>query len=194
MSINQQVIDLSRDTRILIHSNDVVDHITNQTIRQTIVVDINLYNVTTNTLYSFLNKTLTFLTDVDYYSLSISDIIANLSVENKYVARFVENDATGPDYTNGTLKVRPFYLKEFCVTENRLTNLMSKLPYRIRCQISGGSKSYIEWGKENDDGFAFDPLFHAPAFQGGTGNTFATTPERVTHRGTVLPFDANRYL
>lgn len=194
MSINDQVLDLSRDTRVVILSNEIVDHVTYQPIRTTVVMDMNLYDITANTSFSHPGVTLTFMPTVDFYRFDVSEIITNLVPEHKYVAVFREPGSNAPDYVDGSIGIRPFYLMEFCVTENRLLNIMGSYPYRIRCQISGGSKSYIEWGQANDDGFASDPIFHAPAYQGGVGQVFAVTPEKVTHRGTVLPFDANRYL
>jgi hypothetical protein len=193
-SILAQALDLSRDTRIIVNANMLVNHITFQPINANVNVDLVVYDVTADTETAIAAVAMTYMPNVGFYKFPISAISSVLIPEHKFSIRFTEVGATGPDFVDGPLKLRPFNLEEFSVTENRAYNIIGSLPYRIRCQISGGSKSYIEWGLANDDGFANDPLYHAPVFQGGVGNTFAQTPEKVTHRGTILTYDANRYL
>lgn len=118
-------------------------------------------------------------TNTDYWLITIADVIeyAVLEDRHKYVGQIVKYD--------GDSNMRSFKLEEFCVDNDQFEDTWMNLPYQI--EIDG--TSYIRWYAKGDSDFSETPLFEAPAYQGGTGTTYATSAANVTHRGAITPYE-----
>jgi hypothetical protein len=170
---NPQVVNNLVDTVITVNADDVINDISQVKISAaSIQVDITLLDTTTNTSSAVTNKTMTYNASLDVYTINISDLTAIINDRRTYVGRIIEN---GVAYG-----MRPLKLSTFCTDIDSFEDTWMRLPYRVNI---GGGQAWLEWSRNNFSTI----VFKAPAYEGGTGTTYATLPERVTHRGAIVP-------
>lgn len=138
-----------------------------------IQVDIDLYDLMDGSHILVEDVTMDYDSIVDYWTVSIADVEADLMDRHKYVGVVSEHGSS--------VGMRKFKIEEFCVDNESLEEVWMSLPY----QVEIGTESFIRWYEKDDSDFSGDPLFEAPAYQGGVGTDYATSPSSVTHRGAV---------
>lgn len=167
-----QIINRVIDTLIAINGDSVIDDTSQVKLTAaTIQVNLTLLDLTSGVENSVTDITMTRYATTDFYTLTVSDVNPILTDRRSYVGIIVENGVTN--------NMRDFKLDGFAVDDETFEDVWMRLPYRINI---GGGTSYIEW---HDDTTYSNMRFRAKAFEGGVGTTYATLPERVTHRGPV---------
>ena len=178
---NSQVINLNVDGLLAFDGDSVIYDETQLPVSQLytdpIPVMITLFELSGGTYSVATPCVLTYQSVVDHWTVAVSDLVdhgANFIDRYKYVG-LVE--------AIGAVAMRIFKIDEFCVDNESFEDTWMRLPYQV--EISGGS-SYIRWYAKDDPTFAGSPLWEAPAYQGGTGTTYASSAANVTHRGAVV--------
>lgn len=143
----------------------------------TIPVIVSLFNITDGTSSATLTGEVDMVYDPDteYFTIDISSgaPLSLLEYGKKYVGMISEDGST--------YDMRNFKLDEFVVSRDISEETLALLPY----QIEIGSPSQIVWYRTVSGSTFTDALYSAPLYEGGEGTTYATSPERVTHRGAV---------
>jgi len=142
-----------------------------------IQVDIFLWDLTANSAVATIaNKTINFQSDPNIWTLDIDvDIDSSLTDRHKYVGMIKKNAGESID-------LREFRLSEFTVDNGSFEQVIARLPYEIVI----GAPSEIRWYADTGDFGGGSVLFKAEVYEGGTGTTAATAPERVSHRGPIV--------
>lgn len=167
-----QVLNTGIDTVIAINGDNIINDSTQQKITAaTIQVDVAVLNLKTNTVTTVTNITMTRNATVDVYTLNVSDLTSALTDRVGYIALVSEN--------GGATNMRAFKFEDFSQDNDSFESVWMRLPYRVNI---GGGQAWIEW---HEDTTYSNMLFRARAYEGGTGTTDATLPERVTHRGPI---------
>ena len=176
-----QVINLNEDTVMAFDGDNVIDDTDQLPIGTNhsgsyIQVDLIVFDIISGMSDIVEDIRMTYQSGIDFWTINISDISSVLTDRRKYVARINGNIA---DENN----MRSFKIKEFCIDNDSFEAVSMRLPY----QVEIGTPSMIRWYAASDTYFAGDPLFEAPAYQGGTGTVSATSAANVTHRGAIVP-------
>ena len=180
--MNQQAIDLLRDTVISIDGYSVIDETDQETLGiyhgiSSVPVAIDLWDTVSNSHVGPVNATMTYQTTVDWWTIDVADIASSLADRHKYVANITEQSP----YTNN---MRAFKIHEFYVDNESFEATLMRLPFQI--EIAGG-EAWVRWYETTGDfGTPANAVYKAPAYEGGVGTTYATDPSRVTHRGAVV--------
>jgi len=111
----------------------------------------------------------------DFWTINVSDVASVLRDRDKYVGLVKENGGVAHN-------MRDFKIDEFCVDNDGFEATWMRLPYQVEINEIGGT-AFIRWYAT---AYIGDPLYEAPAYQGGVGTTCATTPANVTHRGAIV--------
>lgn len=183
---NPQVLNIngtSLDSVLAFDGDNVIDDTDQETIGidkgiSTIYVNVYLYDLMPfSPIVSVENVTMTYSAEVDFWIISVNDIKSVLIDRHKYVGLIIEYPTSDP-----LINMRQFKIKEFCVDNDSFEDTWMHLPY----QVEVGATTMIRWYGAED--FSGDPLFEAPAYQGGTGLVYATSAANVTHRGAIVPY------
>lgn len=182
-----QVINLLEDA-VMVFDGDIIIDATDQLPlgtdhgKTTIQVDINFFDVTSGLpVIEVGNAELLYKAASDHWAILLngegtpSDIVGSLTDRHTYVALVSE---TSP----GSQNMRSFKIADFSVDNNSFENVWMKYPYEV---VITGSAAHIRWYLPNEIGGV--AKFEAEAYEGGTGSTFATAANRVTHRGAITP-------
>jgi hypothetical protein len=174
-----QVINLLDDSVMAFSADNVIDDTTQDEIDggtyPTISVDLNLYDLMTNAPVAISSITMTYRSLSDFWTIDIADVSSMLTDRHKYVGTVSEDGATA--------NMRNFKVLEFAVDNDGLEDTLMRLPYQIEI---GGTSDFV-WYNVGQLGVGGQERYTAPAYEGGTGTTYATDPSRVTHRGAVVP-------
>ena len=138
-----------------------------------IPVNIAFFDVTSGAITNATDLEIAYDTNIDMWKIQIDDDIkAALTENHKFVGRVTE-------VVGSSVGMRPFKLNEFVVERPSLEETWMMLPY----QVEIGSPSMIVWYK---DIYWDKPMYYAHVYEGGVGTTYASSPEKVTHRGPVV--------
>jgi hypothetical protein len=178
--ININPVDQGGDAVLSFIGSDVIYDSTQLPIDDlaTIQVGISLWNLTDDSARSQSPLVMTYHEDANFWTIPISDIASILTNRNKYVGSIAAVDASG---------MRSFQVLEFTVDNDGLEDVWMHLPYEIK--VDGGEAWFI-WYQADHIGEVGFEVWMAEAYQGGTGTTFASSPEKVTHRGAIVPYHA----
>lgn len=146
----------------------------------TIAVDIAFFDLMTGAVspVSVTNITMTYQSAVKYWTVSIYDVKAALIDRHKYVGLVTENSGSSED-------MREFTINEFAVDNDSFEASWMRQPYQIEI---GGGEAWMVWYTPGNLGVGGEETYKAPAYEGGTGTTYATDPAKVTHRGAIVPY------
>jgi hypothetical protein len=181
--INFSVLSESKDSVLAFDGDNVIDDTDQETLGidkhlTFIVVNVDLFDLMSNSsLTTITGITMTYHSLVDFWTINIPDIYTEFNDRHKYVGLVSQPD---PKSDN----MRSFKIKEFCTDNDSFEEVWMRLPYQVEI---GGGTAYIRWYPYTDLEFLSSPVFEAPAYQGGTGIVYATSPANVTHRGLVAP-------
>lgn len=112
-----------------------------------------------------------------YWKIDIQDLIdkdINFIDRHKYVGKISE-------HSGGTVGMRPFKINEFTIDNDSFESTLMRLPYEIETYDGGLS---MVWKTEISSG---DILYYARVYEGGNGTVRATSYDKITHRGPVIP-------
>lgn len=174
--ININPVDQGGDAYLSFIESDVIDDTSQLPIDSvsTITAALNLFDLTNGYTVSISGLAMTHQTAAGFWTIAIPDIAAQLFNRHKYVGT-----------VSGDNNMRSFQILEFTVDNDGLEDVWMHLPYEI--VIGVGSAKFI-WYQAGHIGEAGFEVWMADAFQGGVGNTPATSAEKVTHRGEIIPF------
>lgn len=144
----------------------------------------NLYS--TGATQTVAAKVMTYDSETDYWFLDIDTDIKNVLIDrSKWVAQVIHNAASGTDPL-----LKPFKLLEFMIDLDSLRDTVKDLPFDYKIDTSPGSESaYICWyDSDSNIGNVSNIQYIAPVYMGGSGALFASKPELVTHRGSIIAF------
>lgn len=181
--INFSAISSSTDSVLAFDGDNVIDDTTQETLGvddelTSIVVNVDLFDLMSNSACATVSGiTMTYHAASDFWTINVYDIASILTDRHKYVGLISQPD---PKADN----MRSFKIKEFCTDNDSFEEVWMRLPYQVEI---GGGTAYIRWYPYTDLDFSSSPIFEAPAYQGGTGVTYATSAANVTHRGAVTP-------
>jgi len=140
-------------------------------------VTVNLLNLKTGAEDS-LDVEMNISTDNRFYYIDLdvyTALKAKLLDKTKFVASIVER---------GWTNMRTFTVDEFAVDYGELEAVLSTKAYQF--EDLGTANAKIVWyDSVSDMASMINPRFEAPVYEGGTGTTRATRPEKVTHRGPI---------
>lgn len=176
-----QVINTLLDNVMAIDGAVVIDDTTQLPLGPsvtTIDVDIHLLNINDNSHVSSLNKTMTYNSNVDHWTIDMVDIASILLDQKKYVGFINENAGSSEN-------MRTFKLIEFAVDIDGLELTLMRLPFEL---VIGESDAFYIWYEDGHIGEPAYKMFTAPAYEGGVGTIYATDTSRVTHRGAVTRY------
>lgn len=176
--ISPQVINLNSDSVMAFNGYDVIDNTTQLPIRESdissLLVNITFHDLMSNSSFVIESVVMTWQT-VNFWTINIDDL-SNLVDLRKYVGKISPH----PDEA---ANLRTFYIPEFVIDNNSFEDTVMRMPYEI---VIDGMQAHFQWYDSIDD---FGNLslckYRAPAYEGGTGTTYATDPSRVTHRGKM---------
>jgi hypothetical protein len=177
--VNAQIINPFNDTVMIFDGYNVIrdsdqKEIGRELSIETVQIDINLWDLMTNSNSSVSNIVMTYHSEVDHWTVDLTDV-GILIDKHKFVGKVSE-------YIPASAGMRDFKILEFTVYHDDLENTLFSLPYEI--VISDGTASFI-WYEDGYIGDINHALYIASAFEGGVGEVYATHPSRVTHRGAV---------
>ena len=171
--LNIRSTDTNKDDQIAIDSLDVIrdsDQVLMSTLVATLQVDITIWDLMSGSLIGpITNKTMTYESDPEIWTIDVADFSGSLTDKHKYVAKISQYGAS---------VMRNFKLQEFVVDNDGFEATWMTLPY----QVVIGVTSKIIWYE--DTTWAV-PLYEAEVYQDGVGTTSATDASRVTHRGPI---------
>ena len=111
-----------------------------------------------------------------HWTVDLADL-AVLADRHKYIGSVVDNN---PDTQN----MRSFQLSEFAIDNDSFEQTWMRLPYQIEI---GGGEAWMYWYDDIANfGNPANRKFKAQSYMGGSGTTFATSPDKVTHRGPIV--------
>jgi hypothetical protein len=173
---NPQVINPNIDTCIMISESNVINDTTEEPITGTSFINVNIriYNLMTQSSSAVTLKAMTYVSNMKAWMLLISDL-PTLTNRRTYFGYVAENGISW--------NMRPFHLESFAVDDDGLEETWVHQAYQIEI---GGGEAWIKWYNGGSPGVGAN-TFKAAAYEGGIGTTYATLPERVTHRGPVVP-------
>ena len=158
----------------------------------TITVNVDIFNVTTGAfLVTVASASMVYDSNSKFWSILLSTGTPTLSGvftdRNKYVARVSEPSAVAG--------MREFALEEFAVEAESFEAALMRMPFEVFAPVALGSNMYFVW-YDTDAHQAIDNVttrlthakYKAPAYEGGSGTTYATDVSRVTHRGAIVPY------
>lgn len=178
------------DAALIVWGEYVIDDTTQVRITPpspyTITVDIYLFDVTSGAFSVTVDSaSLIYDTNTKFWRIPLSTgtpVLNNgttLADRHKYVARISE-------HSGGTFNMRDFYLEEFAIDNGSFEETLMRLPFEVK-ELSGNM--HIVWyDSDANIGNLSYAVYKAPAYEGGTGTTYATDPARVTHRGAIVPY------
>jgi len=182
-----QVVNLLDDTVIAISGDSVIDDsdqlplgsdhsVTN------ITVKVALLSLKSGGSMSTLtNVAMTYDGLTDFWVIQIADLVSTLpgfSTDRiKYTGKISE--------PSGTNDMRDFKLEEFSVDNDSFEASWMRLPYEV---VVSGGQAWMIWYEDGYIGVAGREKYKAPAYEGGTGTTYATDPARITHRGAIVDY------
>jgi len=177
--ISPQVINLNSDSVMAFNGYDVINDTTQIPMREnevfTLLVDMTFYDLMSNSSFTIAAIVMTWRS-VNFWTVNISDLSGYLTDRHKYVGKVLPN----PDEHEN---LRIFYIPEFVIDNNSFEDTVMRMPYEI---VIDGGEAHFQWYDEVADfGNLSRCKYWAPAYEGGTGTTYATDPSRVTHRGKV---------
>lgn len=178
--VQSQVINPSKDAVMIFDGYSVIKDDTQLELGRelavsTIQVDLNFWDMMSNSNVSIEDIAMTYRSTVDHWTINISDVVGALTDMHKFVGRVSEH---APVSNN----MRAFKILEFTIYYDDLENTLFTLPYEI--VISGGTANF-QW---YDNLIDKNIIYIAAAYEGGVGTTPATHPSRVTHRGPVQKY------
>lgn len=144
-----------------------------------IQVDVAFFDLMTGAVspVSITNITMTYQSTVKYWTVDIADVKAALIDRHKYVGLVSENGSSA--------NLRDFTINEFAVDNDSFEASWMRQPYQIEI---GGGEAWMVWYTPGNLGVGGEETYKAPAYEGGTGTTYATDPAKVTHRGAIVPY------
>lgn len=172
-----QVINLLEDSVLAFDGVNVIDNTTQLPITALTHIEIrlNLIDLISGAAISSGTLSMAYIAACQHWVLSISSIVSLLTDRHKYVGSVT--DISGNN-------MRTFKIAEFAVDNDSFEQTWMRLPYQIEI---GGGAAWMYW---YDDIANFsDPThrkFKAQSYMGGSGTTFATSPDKVTHRGPIV--------
>jgi len=177
--------DTAEDTKLVFPGESVLNDATQDELgaddgESTISVDLDFFSSTNGFTSSVVNKTMTFNSAVNIWSITVdAQIKTALPDRSKYTGKVKKN-------VGEVIDMREFRLPEFSVDNGSFEQMLSRLPYEIII----GSPSQMRWYESTSDfsvpGPAGTVLFHADLYEGNVGTTPATSADKVTHRGPIL--------
>jgi len=172
--LNIRSTDTNKDDQIAIDSLDVIrdsDQVLMSTLVATLQVDITIWDLMTGmaAVGTALNKTMTYQSGPDIWTIDVSDFSSLLVDKHKFVAKISQN---------GSSVMRAFKLQEFVVDNDGFEATWMTLPYQVEINAT----SQIVW---YTDTFWGTPVYKAFVYQDGIGNVYATDASRITHRGPI---------
>jgi len=174
-----QVINLNDDSVMAFLYYDVIESGTqipmNEIDANSLLVDMKLWDLMSNAPVNVEGITMTYHLEPKYWTIDISDISGVLQDRHKYVGTISPNIAEVEN-------LEPFQVTEFAVDNESLDDILMRMPYEI--EVSGG-QAWFYWYEVGQIGVPAYRRFAAPAYEGGTGTTYATDASRVTHRGAI---------
>jgi hypothetical protein len=175
--VQSQVINPSKDKVMIFDGFYVINNSTQLELGRELAVteiqvDLNLWDLMTNSNLSVENITMTYRPTVDCWTINVDDVKTILVDTHKFVG-YVSEHSPIPN------NMRSFKVLEFTIYYDDLENTLFSLPYEI--VITGGSANF-QW---YDNLIDKNILYSAEAYEGGVNTTPATHPSRVTHRGPV---------
>jgi len=174
--ININPVDQGGDAYLSFIESDVIDDTTQLPITSvfTITATLSLFDLTNGTTRTISGLAMYHQVDAGFWTIPIPDIAADLFNRHKYVGT-----------VTGDNNMRSFQILEFTVDNDGLEDVWMHLPYEI--VISSGSAKFV-WYQAGHMGQAGFEVWMADAFQGNEGEDPATSAEKVTHRGPIVPF------
>lgn len=185
--VSTQTINLLTDKIITIIGSDVIHDVSQLEMGRQLglpylMVDINLLDMTTDTVSSATGIDMRYDFSVMSWKIDVDDISHILLPDHKYCGSVSESQEVDPAERRD---MRQFSLLEFAVYNNDLENTLFTLPYEV--VISNGTANF-QWYEVGHLGSPAHIMYIAPAYEGGVGEMFATHPSRVTHRGPVTRY------
>jgi len=141
----------------------------------TLVVDVLLLDMTTNTNHTISSVTMTYKPNAFVWAMEISDIVTDngggpcLITGHKYTGGIQEN-------ATSNLNMRTFTVLEFTVDDRGLEKTLMTQGY----ELDFTSTPKFIW-RDSQNTITYEAL----AYTGGTGTNPATSAADVTHRGPV---------
>ena len=172
--LNINTSDAKSDAVISFNGDDIIDDTDQLTLGidkgiSSVSVLIGFYNLTTGSYVSAPGLlTMSYVGSVDMWTIPVSGFASVLTDKTKYTALVTESVTSH--------NMRSFKMNEFVVDNE----IVERGPFEIDC-VSSPSK--IIWYSDTAGGTA---VAEAEIYEGGTGTTEATSPEKVTHRGPIV--------
>ena len=142
-----------------------------------IQVDVQFFDLMTGAaVLAVTDITMTYQSTVKYWTVAVADIKSVLTDRHKYVGLVTENGVTA--------NMRDFTINEFVIDNDSLEASLMRQPF----QIEIGAEAWIVWYNPGQIGVVDQETYKAPAYEDGTGTTWATDPAKVTHRGAIVPY------
>lgn len=148
-----------------------------------LIVNIVLYSVVLDSLYEFEGVTMVYQPETDYWLIPVASLTTLTNVVHdggKYVGLVSE-----PYVGDPIIGMRDFQLREFAINFGGLEGILMKLAYQIEDE---SGDLFYKW-YESSPGTG-DPIWTAPAYKNGVGNTPAQSIGEITHRGIVSRYVA----
>jgi len=160
----------------------------------TLTVDLDIYNVTTGAFVMTVSSaSMTYDTNSKFWSILLNTGTPTLNGgtvfmdRNKYVARVSE--------TAVIAGMREFSLEEFSVEKESFEDALMRMPFEVFAPAALGGNMYFVWYDTDAHQQIVDVTtrltyakYKAPAYEGGSGTTYATDASRVTHRGAIVAY------
>jgi len=179
-----QVINLNEDSVLAFIYYDVIEDGTQTPINEletsSLLVDLKLWDLMSNAPVSIEGVTMSYQNQSKYWTIDVADISGVLQDRHKYVGTIYPN-------TSEPESLKPFQITEFAVDNESLDDILMRMSYEI---VINGGQAWFFWYTPGHHGEESYRRFTAPAYEGGTGTTYATDPSRVTHRGVIEPYYA----
>lgn len=175
------------DAVIAIWGGYIINYTTQEVLtHSSILVDIDLFDLTDGALVSTVSGiTMTYQIPSKFWTIPClvgTDLGDALADRHKYVGRVSFNAL------DLYKDMREFFLDEFCVDNNSFEETLMRLPYEVKDDLAVGEMWIVWYDSDAHIGNTTYAVYEAPAYEGGTGTTYATDPSRVTHRGSIKPY------
>lgn len=173
-----QVINLLEDSVMAFDGANVIDNTTQLPIDSFgfMLIKLQLIDLMTGTDISF-DAPIVYHSLSKHWTLDLADLTTVLTDRHKYIGSVVDNDP-------GTQNMRTFQLSEFAIDNDSFEQAWMRLPYQIEI---GGGETWMYWYDDIANfGNPANRKFKAQSYMGGSGTTYATSPDKVTHRGPIV--------
>jgi hypothetical protein len=170
--------EIDRDLILTVEAANVIDDTTQVQIDQaSLDATFNLINLKTGAETGY-NVVLIQSTDKQWYYINLdSNPTFKAAFENK--TKYV-----GSIEKRGSNTMRIIAVEEFAVDDGAIEAILATKAYRF--EDLGTATAKMVW--YDDQTFTSgQERYYALVYEGGTGTTPASRPERVTHRGPVTP-------